>query len=298
MAQYTSRQFALSSGAKPLALAAQGFAATTVAHAGLLSYESFSGYADSTPLDAQTPTPAVTGYTGDWIANANTSYGDQEALTYSTGLNYAGQFTTGGRAGVPFNYTGGSHPPNGSGRVARALDSTLTVDSSTNTTLYLSFLFQSGLEDTEDVVYQALELYKGISVDADNDPARAFQAGFNRSTDFIFGAGNADAVESLAAADTGVHLFIVKFDLSSAAASDNVTVWLDSKTETGGITTTGLDLEWDTLSLADYDNNSASWDEIRWGTTFEDVVWIPEPSTFALLFGCVSWGWAKLRRRK
>jgi hypothetical protein len=95
-------------------------------------------------------------------------------------------------------------------------------------------------------------------------------------------------------------LFVVKFDLSAAAASDSVTVWLNPTLggvgdPTGGIAVSGVDLAWNTLMFSDYDGNSAAWDEVRWGTDFNSVTTIPEP-TSALLgsFGVL----ALLRRRR
>ena len=82
-------------------------------------------------------------------------------------------------------------------------------------------------------------------------------------------------------ADGGAFFARVRFNLSAAALSDSVTVWIDPISEIGGITVSGKDMTFDRLSLSDYDGNSAAWDEIRWGTTFTDVV--PEPATMLLL---------------
>jgi len=88
------------------------------------------------------------------------------------------------------------------------------------------------------------------------------------------------------AANTAVHLFVVGFNLSATAASDTVTVWLDptlgAGAPGGGLTVSGQNIAFDRLSLSDYSGNSANWDEIRWGTTFDSVTVVPEPSTFAL----------------
>ena len=52
----------------------------------------------------------------------------------------------------------------------------------------------------------------------------------------------------------------------------------------GGITVSGKTIAFDRLSISDYDGNSAKWDEIRWGTTFDSVTTtpVPEPSALAL----------------
>ena len=110
-------------------------------------------------------------------------------------------------------------------------------------------------------------------------PARNFDIGLTTNggqtgTQYNFGADNAYTSTGVAA-DTSVHLLVVKFDLSATAASDSVTVWVDpvlgAGEPTGGVTVTGKDLTWDRLVFSDYDGNSCAWDEIRWGTTFDNV---------------------------
>jgi hypothetical protein len=257
--------------------------------ASLLSYESFSGY--TVPAELQSAgNPAVTGYTGNWT---DVDFGDQEPGTLAGSLDYtgAGYFTeTGDRAGVPSN-TGGDTPQAGSGRVYRLLDSSLAVNSSTAGTLYMSFLFQRGT-GTGSNVYQTLALYDGVTSAPSGpvDQNRNFDIGVNASTTYNFGveSGTGQTNHSTGVtADTGVHLFVVKFTLSATASSDSVTVWLDPTIglgdPTGGTTVSGRNLTWDRLALSNYDDNSAAWDEIRWGTTIADVV--PEPGTFAMLLG-------------
>jgi len=252
------------------------------AQATLLSYESFSGYTDNTQLDAQTA-PAVTGYTGDWVA---VGWGDQHILSSSSGLNYTGVPTTGGSVGVPSAVMGQGT----SGRNQRQMDGTISADAGTVGTIYMSFLYQNGMEGTPSI-YQALELYNGIG---DVDTNRMFQLGTTSGNNFVFGAGDAAAAITIAAADSSVHQFVVKFDLSASAGGDSATVWIDPTSETGGITSSGLDLAWNTLSIGDYDENSASWDEIRFATTFNEA--IPEPATLGLV-GIFGVGVLFVRRR-
>lgn len=251
------------------------------------SFESFSGYTVGTQLPANTPSPTVAGYTGDWTG---VDFGTARAQTIAGSLNYAGAGYAAGTSdhiGVLNNTSGGEIASGNSGRMYRLLDGSLAVDGSTTGTLYLSWLFQDGRE-TGATTYQMLDLYNGSTADAN----RTFTAGLtmnggNTGNQYDFGVDEAYTSTGIAA-DTGVHLFVVKFDLSAANLSDSVTLWLDptlgSGDPTGGITVSGKNLAWDRLAISDYDGNSANWDEIRWGTSFDAVTIapVPEPSTLAL----------------
>lgn len=271
---------------KPLAAATCGIftLACLTANAQILSSESFFGYTVPALLPAA-GNPTVPGYTGGWTA---VDFGTQQAGTLAGSLIYGGvgyAAGTGDHIGVPANTTGGQITSANSGRVYRLLDSTTTVTSSTVGTLYLSFLFQSGQESGA-TIFQMLDLYNGNTADAN----RAFTAGLTQNggnTGSIYDFGVNEAYSNLGvAADTGVHLFVVGFNLSAAAASDVVTVWLDptlgAGAPVGGVTVSGQNIAFDRLSLSDYSGNSANWDEIRFGTTFDSVTTVPEPSSFVL----------------
>ena len=269
--------------AKGLVLPLLAFALVSAetAQAGLLGTESFSGY----PLGElpAAASPAVPGYTGDWT---DIDFGNGEPAVLAGSLRYDDPLylgSSGGRAGVATNALGGEIAAANSGRVFRLLDDSTKVTATTTGTRYLSFLFQSGQELAGSTVYQTLALYDGGTADA----ARNFDAGLTTNggqtgTHFNFGADNAYATTGVAA-DTGVHLFVVKFELGATAAGDTVTVWLDpvlgANDPAGGVTVTGKDITFDRLALSDYDGNSAAWDEIRFGTTFNDVTLAAEPDT-------------------
>ena len=277
----------------------------SLAQAATLSMESFSGYTAGVQIDegANLPSPTVAGYTGNWTG---TNFGTQQpsisagSLTYSDPLYLA---ASGDKVGVPNNTTGGEIAAANSGRVYRALDSTLTVNGTTTGTIYMSFLFQSG-QETGLTTYQALHLNQGTNGDAN----RAFDIGITNNGDldgneYGFGVnGNygVGTAQELGAANASIHLFVVKFDLSAAAGGDSVTVWLDPtlggvSDPTGGVTVAGQDLVWNTLMLSDYDGNSAAWDEIRWGTDFNAVT-VPEPAS-ALLGSFGVFGLLRRRRK-
>ena len=282
---------------KPLAAAACGLIALAgmTANAGLLSSESFSGYTVGTQVTADTPSPTVAGYTGNWTA---VDYGGVHPTTTAGSLAYGGAgyaVTPGNNIAVP-TYSGGIGY-NNSGRMYRLLDSTTTVTSSTVGTIYLSWLYQSGQQGGA-TTYQMLDLYNGGT--ADNQ--RTFTAGLtqnggNSGSQYDFGV-NEGYHSTGVTADTAVHLFVVEFNLSATAGGDSVTVWLDptlgAGDPSGGVTVSGQNIAFDRLAISDYAStgstgNSGAWDNIRFGTTFNDVTIaaVPEPTTLAPLCGIV-----------
>ena len=257
--------------------------ASPSAQAESLSYESFSGYKAETKLNDQTA-PAVKGYIGDWV-HASTSLGTQDILAKSAGLSYEGLSTTGGSAGVPASTTPSEIDATNSGHVARRLDSTISATDADNKVLYLSFLFQSDAKVP--TTYQMLGLFKGIE-NTHSGAFRIFDVGSATSggmtgTQYSYGVHNQyTALSARGTLNAGTHLFIAKFTLKSAPKSDSVQVWIDPTSESSpSVTTSGEDLTWDTLTLSDYSSNSASFDEIRWGTDFTSVT--PRSSTGAAL---------------
>src|SRR5690242_18261987 len=147
--------------------------ACATAHAQLISSETFSGYTVGTQVTADTPSPAVAGYTGDWTA---VDFGTLHPTTTAGSLSYGGAgyaSSTGNNIAVP-SYSGGIAAGN-SGRMYRLLDSTTTVTSSTVGTLYLSWLYQDGNQaGSAGTVYQTLDLYNGA---ANSNGPRSFNAG-------------------------------------------------------------------------------------------------------------------------
>lgn len=240
---------------------------------GLISHEPFDTAAGYTLGELPAQNPAVSGYTGAWT---DIDFGDAEAGITAGSLVYADPLylgSSGDKASVAANSTGGEIVPANSGRVYRLLGGPLQASATTSGVRYLSFLFQSG-QETGATIYQTLSLNAG-----DGDANRNFDIGLTNNgglpgTAYGFGVDNAYTSTGVAAT-TGVRLLVVKFDLSANAASDSVTVWVDpvpgNSDPAGGIVIPNCDLTWDRLVLSDYDGNSAAWDEIRWGTTFPSV---------------------------
>jgi hypothetical protein len=271
----------------------------SVAHATLLSHDSFSGYTlGELP---STTSPAVTGYTGNWT---DIDFGDQEPSVTAGSLTYANPLylgSSGDRVTVPVNPGGNEIEANDSGRVFRLLDSSLAVTDSTVGTRYLSFLFQSG-QQSGATTYQMLSLYSTNTT----DPNRNFDIGLTTNgsqpgTNYNFGVDNVYTSTGVAA-NTSVRLLVVKFDLSATAGADSVTVWVDptlgAGESIGGTVVSGKTITFDRLTFSDYDGNSAAWDEVRWGTTFDSVSAVPEPSAFAAFAGLAGLAAVGLRRSR
>ncbi len=229
------------------------------ARATLLSHDDFSAYANDgiTQLDDDIPSPVISGYVSNWV-HASTSFGSGDIVSQ------------------PGGYVSGNDgfAETTSGRVARQLDASISATSNSVGTLYLGWLFK--VNGTSGLTYEMLALYDGIG-NTDSDASRNFDAG---ATDnggmggavYSFGVDNS-YISSGIALDTGWHLMVAKFVLSSNAASDEVTVWLDPASEgDSSFIASSKDLIWDTLTLSDYDESSGFWDDIKWGTTFADVL--------------------------
>ena len=262
------------------------------ARAQLISSETFSGYTVGTQVTADTPSPTVAGYTGNWTA---VDFGNLHPTTTAGSLSYAGAgyaSSSGNNIAVP-TYSGGVAAGN-SGRMYRLLDSTTAVTSSTVGTLYLSWLYQDGNQaGNAGTLYQTLDLYAGNN---SNGP-RAFNAGLTTNggqtgNQYDFGVNEAYTSTGVNV-DSGVHLFVAEFNLSATAGQDSVTVWLDptlgAGAPSGGTTVSGQDITFDHLSISDYASNgsignSGAWSDIRFGTTFNSVTIapVPEPSTVAV----------------
>jgi len=252
-----------------------GLLLPATALADILSQDSFSGY----PVGAELPgqNPSVAGYDGPWV---DVDFGNGEpavsagSLAYSAKAGSTAPYTAGIGDKVGFPAHVGVDNVDQVGRVYRLLDSSLSVTDTTTGVRYLSFLYRNTFDTP--LGYQMLDLYNGSTADAN----RSFTAGItnnggNSGIHYNFGANEA-YTQTTVAADSAVHLFVVKFDLSEVADSDSVTVWVDpvlgADDPTGGITVTGRNILFDRLALSNYDNaNGAFWDEIRWGTTFNNV---------------------------
>ncbi|MFH1498644.1 MAG: hypothetical protein ABII82_12555 [Verrucomicrobiota bacterium] len=232
------------------------------------------------PAVGQSPTNL--GYTGGYL---NTGFASPEII--GTGLSYTdGTHTMQTAGGAIQSTTAVQHT-----RVGRLQEN--PFDSSSNETIYLSFLYQVSATGG----YKAMELHNGGFADSTN---RVLQIGLLgndglNASNFGLRINNNNALRlDFGAADTGVNLFVLKFDLSAVAGGDSVTVYrnpdLDLEPESG-VSLTGFDFQFDRISMAKFNSLgfSLTLDEIRLGQAFNDVstipASIPEPASFAWLTG-------------
>ncbi|MEX1048883.1 MAG: immunoglobulin domain-containing protein [Akkermansiaceae bacterium] len=248
---------------------------------GLVSHDPFDTDAGYILGELPGQNPSISGFTDAWT---DINFGDAEPAVAAGSLsypdpNYLG--SSGDKVRVAANTLGGDFPLAESGRTYRLLDAPLVAGDNTTGTRYLSLLFQSG-QEAGVTLYQMLELKNG----ADTDSTRSFDIGLTTNggmtgSEYNFGA-EAIYNSTGVAADTNVHLLVVKFDLSAEENSDSVTVWVDptlgAGEPAGGTTIPNVNFNWDRLALSDYDGNSASWDEIRWGSNFDSVTLNPNPN--------------------
>ncbi len=277
-----------------------GFAPRT----GLLSEESLVGYASGN-LAGQS-------YLGSGYRPNGSWSGSNGTVTAGGGLSYGVLKTAGGM--VTTN--------DGGDGVRGDLDSSafdqadlrgsdgLIGGSDVEGTLFYSFLGQRTAGGNAGDSFAAVELYRGGSEVlgvGNNWGAWAYST-------FGGGIGNHDLNSSdpepgvsYEHVDNEVHLFVVRVDYH-AGANDDVTIWLDPEIgagESGQLA--DLVTQFSSVGDLSFDNvhfrsgnagNTWNWDELRFGTSWDSVLPVPEPSTFALaavgLLGLVSFG----RRRK
>ena len=125
-------------------------------------------------------------------------------------------------------------------------------------------------------------MHNGGNDDAAN---RTLQIGFSTFTDFPsasqfgFRVNNNGALDaSLGSVNTAVHLFLVKFNLSTTVDADSITVWnnpsLVSLTTdpAGGVTMSGFNFAADRLGIGHFSGTQVGVDELRIGNTLRDVL--------------------------
>jgi PEP-CTERM motif len=259
------------------------FFSVATTHAVLIAADSFLvgptpavGQYTATQITGQGPT--LPGYTGNWL-NGNAS-----AVVTASGLSYPGLESSGGALLANSGTTAGS-------REGRLLSSAIT--GTTSGTFYMSVLIQ--LSNATGGNYKAFELHNGGFADSTQRTLQIGQGG--TSTDFggttNFGlrlfSNNTFRID-LGLADTDVNLFVIRFDLSTTNNADSVTIWrnpssLLTEPAISNGTLTNFNLTFDRTSVGNFQFNgdSITVDEIRFGDSYTSVLPVPEPSSTLLL---------------
>ena len=253
--------------------------AASPARATLMAYEGFAS-TNYTAGQLSGQSPAVTGFvTNAWSDSTNVSAGGaSQALTYSN---------------IVSDNTGGSYSTAVGGRTTRAMSTILGGNTVLGTnTYYISLMMQVSTLATNN--YRAFELESQFN-------NRNFQFGAAADTGSInWGMRVTTAsstyitnVSTVTAVTNQTVFAVMKLRYSSAANDDSVDLWVnpsDLSSEAGStnfVTISGFDFLHNSaknISLASFTGTgSASWDEMRVGTTWADVTPVPEPSTYALL---------------
>jgi hypothetical protein len=257
--------------------------------------------------------PVIPGFTGEWLI-ANGALGEVAPF----GMGVSGLASAGGMGSTDVNNHGT--------RFGRQLASPFT--NSTTGTYYMSIVLM-GNQDFWSHGYRAMEFHDG---GFDDGSHRRFQLGIHKVGEASapdpgdFGANHYwgfrvnnsgslirqfpyQGVDS-----TEANLFVIKFVMSTAAGGDSVTVWhnpdpasFGGTEPAGGITVSGIDLAFDRVSFASWENpfwfnpydGTLFFDEIRLGTTWAAVTpqWEPQPQDGDfLMYEFNGWleGWEEL----
>ena len=107
--------------------------------------------------------------------------------------------------------------------------------------------------------------------------------GTDGTPDYLFNLANVTSTSE-------THFYVVQLNLNSGGL-DSFSAWLDpvtlSPTPSADLTGSGIELSFNSISLEStgvgFNQTYAYYDEIRFGTTWGDVLFIPEPSSLSLL---------------
>ncbi|MCC5839880.1 MAG: PEP-CTERM sorting domain-containing protein [Opitutales bacterium] len=284
-------------------LASVSLSLAVPAGATLLAFDQFitgpSGYTTGNIYN-QTPSTGSLGFTGAWgnTNNANTTHIQAEAtgLTHSLAVN----------PNADGNLFIRPQSNNDGRRVTRAFNAaTLTAIEDTST------LFYSGLFRTaENPAINAGPVWFGIgtNTNANQNPANGVYFTHNGASGFsIWNNGSVESLSLTPAVNT-TYLFVVGIDFAANSVSYSVYAdgdTLGSPAATGSFTTTITTANLTHLLAGHQSNNSGysgesatpRFDEFMLGTTMDAVV-IPEPRTYAAIFGLLALGVILMRRRQ
>lgn len=280
------------------------FASMSYCQATLLVYEPFAtsgaGIYSTGSLSGQGPNilgfNGLSAFSGNWSQNLSSTNLVMTGSLGRTNLIEPGTLGTGGKTTVV-----GGGPPGSTTPTTISVSRSLSVGAifqqfSTDMvninkgTIYMSFMMSADTYKTNS--WAALGL-GNLKIGRFNDAgatsgAKSGSLGLN-----LGGDGIPDYQFNLANIDTtsNTHFYIVQLNLSSGGL-DSFSAWLDpatlSPTPNADLTGSGIELSFNSISLEStgvgYNQMYAYYDEIRFGTTWGDVLFIPEPSSLSLLF--------------
>jgi len=275
------------------AIAAISLASLGSAAATLLTYEGF-GYTSAANITGQTGGSGWrTPLNPSWTTGGTTGTVAASGLTY-TGINAA--YTAFAPTGLAGNYGGAFRNQrllaiDAVGPYATANlrgDGNFIGGSTVTGTLWGSFLVGASLWDTASGPQMVVNLG---STTGTGTQASIRQTGAGSAISLTDGSGNGigatGTIATSALSTTNPNLIVFRM-VFNGASDDTMSVWLNptAASDTASITATQANFvlnnpEWRSVNA----NGNLVFDEIRFGTTFADVVPIPEPSTYVMLLG-------------
>jgi hypothetical protein len=278
-------------------------AGTTSSQAVLLVYEGFNyGGSDLASLSGVATT--ATGYSGNYATAGASGAAGYE----STGLTFSSNFYA--------TANGAANLTTPAGNTSAILGGTLSIGGAQTGDIYSSYLVNYG---TKEAVFSGAAAQLRVSdlqTSGSNNRFLTFaDNGTNLSNGVSFSGASTNGSQTLV--DGTTYLMVAKYtNVGTIGATGTATLWLfDSASYdlwfsggaseaaldtfalggplvSTGITTTAIhtftngDFTQFTLSgTANALAQSIFYDELRYGTTLEDVVMVPEPSTYALMLG-------------
>lgn len=290
-------------------------AAGTV-HANLLAYEGFSGYTVDTAIETQTG--GGSGWSNDWFpANPNATV-DDNFLASGSSLSNGAFAGTGlsNAVGSTFYDVGDPGTQINPHNVIRRTMNT-SFNGNTGGTFYYSFLVDGSSFNNGNIFRYSIEMDSAtgrrIYLESLADGNLQYRVAGSPGG----GSGNPQLTATTAASPfsgAGTYFIVGKVELTSGAGNlgdglDNFYAQVYGTSDTVGLepgswtlSALGSSLdevnEFNQISLISSDVNQYAFDELRVGTTWESVTGVPEPRTYAMLFGFFALGFVLWRRRR
>jgi hypothetical protein len=213
---------------------------------------------------------------------------------------FSSNFATSNTAGLTYS-VGGNTLTTAGGAITGAIDTTAILTTAQTTgTVWTSFLVQYTVSPF--VEFARVQIQSGgtemFQLAADRDATNNFYMSRRAGA-----GGNLNTSTGVSIVEDQTFLIVGKLNLTAQTADFwvNPTLSLSDPTSPqASFTTTGLAL--DRLQLIFNSTANVTFDEVRLGTTFNDVTpfttAVPEPSSYAALAGAALLGFTLIRRRR